>query len=147
MNNFLDTIQSVFYNVLKFENFKIVEKKENSVLFYNNKCYLFIGHHMGEVYVNLSSDKKNTIQPLMWAIINKKIKYSDTLSLKFSPNTKMRDLLIYMLCVEKTLISLYCKDLINGDFSKQEHYVQNFEEKSKEFYRFNEENNYLNDTI
>lgn len=140
MNQLLNTIESIFYNILKLENFEIVEEKESSVLFYNGKCYLFIGHHLGEVYVNLSKDKKRILQPLMWAIINSKISFEDFLKLEYSPETKMKELLIYSLCFERTIISLYCKDLIQGDFSKEDYYFDNFDKKSEELYFFMREN-------
>ena len=144
MNNFHATVESIFHAILKFKKFEILEKKENSILFFNENCYLFVGHHMGEVFVNLRNDRKQIIQPLMWAIINNKIDYNDILPLIYSPNEKMENIVKYNLLTEKNLISLYCKELLDGDFSKYETYIQKFEKKNEELYNFFDREYYSN---
>lgn len=138
MKDFHNLVESIFYSILKLKNFKPLEKNKNSILFFNSKCYLFIGHYhyMGETYVHISKDKKKSIQPLMWAIVNKKINFTEILPLNFSPKTKMEDLVKYNLTTEKTLISLYCKELLDGDFSNLEFYTLEFEKKNEELYNF-----------
>ncbi|WP_042241893.1 hypothetical protein [Jejuia pallidilutea] len=143
MENFNETAEFIFYNIIKYKNFKIVEKNKNSILFTNNKCFLFIGQHMGEIFVNLFKDKESIrIQPLMWAVINKGLKKEDRLPLTFSPDMKLEDFVKCNLSIEKVLISIYCTELLDGDFSKMTYYEDSFEIKSKELYNYYNERYY-----
>jgi hypothetical protein len=140
MDNLHKIIKSIFYNIIEYKEFKVLEKNDNSILFFNNNCYLFIGQHMGETYVYISKEKNdNPIQPLMWAIINKKMNYRKVLPLNYSPEIKMEDLVKYRFCNEKILISLYCDELLDGDFSNLPIYKDNLKKQSAELY------NYYND--
>jgi hypothetical protein len=137
MENFNETVEFIFYNIIKYKNFKIVEKNEKSILFSNSKCFLFIGQHMGETFVNIFKDKESIrIQPLMWAIINKGLKIEESLPLSFSPDMKLKDLVICNLSIEKLLISTYCIELLDGDFLKMSYYKENIEAKNKELYDY-----------
>ncbi len=143
MENFNETVEFIFYNIIKYKKFKVIERDENSMLFTNNKCFLFIGQHMGETFVNLFKDKESIrIQPLMWAVINKGLKTEDRLPLAFSPDMKLEDLVKCNLSIEKVLISTYCLELLDGDFTKMTYYEDSFEIKSKELYNYYNERYY-----
>jgi|GEM_PF-3550058 len=137
MENFNETVEFIFYNIIKYKKFKIVEKNENSILFTNNKCFLFIGQHTGETFVNIFKEKKSIrIQPLMWAIINKGLKIEELLPLNFSPDIKLKDLVKCNLSIEKLLISTHCIELLDGDFSKMSYYKDNIEIVNKNLYNY-----------
>ncbi|GAL66254.1 hypothetical protein JCM19301_819 [Jejuia pallidilutea] len=78
----------------------------------------------------------------MWAVINKGLKKEDRLPLTFSPDMKLEDFVKCNLSIEKVLISIYCTELLDGDFSKMTYYEDSFEIKSKELYNYYNERYY-----
>lgn len=137
MKTFYNIVNSIFHNIIKLKKFELVEHDENSVLFYNNNCFLFVGQHMGEVFVYLSKEKNGTkIQPLIWGIVNRKVDYKNILPLFSSTDIILGELIKYNLVTEKVLITLFCTDLLDGDFTKLSLYTSEFEQKSKELYNY-----------
>jgi hypothetical protein len=138
MSDIRNIINSIFKDLIVKSDFKIIESDAKSILFQNKFCFLFIGHHMGETYVHLMKNKNSTIiLPFMWAMINEKIDYRKTLPIKiFDHNTNSLDVLKYQLVVEKTLISLFCLDILNGDFSNLNNYELKLESQNKLIYDY-----------
>lgn len=54
----------------------------------------------------------------MWAVINKGLKTEDRFPLTFSSDMKLKDLVKCNLSIDKVLISTYCIELLDGDFSE-----------------------------
>lgn len=138
MEDIKEIINFIFYDLIKKFELKIIESDKQSILYQNKVCYLFVGHHMGETYVHIKKERNGTIiLPFMWAITTNKLDYKQTLPINiFDPNTKSIEFLKYSLTVEKTLISLFCIDLLNGDFSNLKNYEQNIELKNKVIYEY-----------
>lgn len=131
-------VDSIFDDLIKKLDFQIVESDEHSILYSNKYCFLFVGHHMGEVYVHIKREKQGSIiLPFMWAVITNKFDYKQSLSVKvFDSNINSLEILKYNLVVEKTLISLFCTDLLSGDFSNLENYQKNIEMQNKAVYEY-----------
>lgn len=53
-----EIINSIFYDLIKKAEFKIVESNGNSILYQNKFCFLFVGHLMGETYVHIKREEK-----------------------------------------------------------------------------------------
>lgn len=90
-----EIINSIFYDLIKKAEFKIVESDGQSILYQNKFCFLFVGHQMGETYVHIKREEKGTlIFPFMWAIITYKLDYKQTLSINlFDSNTNSLEIL------------------------------------------------------
>jgi hypothetical protein len=78
---------------------------------------------MGEVFVIISKEgTKIDIRPILWASFKGKFNYKETISLYYPNSIVLGKILVYNLFMEATYIRLFCKDLLDGNFSKVEEY-------------------------
>ena len=91
---------------------------------------------MGEVEVFISDSINGVkIHPFMWAVVNKKIDFKETVSHEFDPNSKLKFIFEYRLLLEANYINLFCKELLEGDFSMLKYYSENVALANEELFR------------
>jgi hypothetical protein len=138
--DFKQIVEETFYSII-FE-YKLFVRcvNEKHVQLIGENCLIKIHHHMEEVFVIIS--KENTqidIRPSLWASFQGKYDYKETVALRYPNDILLGQILIYNLFHEATFIRLYCKELLDGDFSKAEEYQKKSREILLEQYHYNEE--------
>lgn len=143
--NFKQIVFSIFYSLIDKFQLKVIKEDSQSILLKNNHCYLFIGQQMGEVYVHFRKNEEDEpIYPFMWAVLSDKFDYKLSIPISFDPSNELIKNLEYLLVKDYIIISLFCSDLLEGDFSKLSKYRDNYQVKNKEIYDFRKLNGDFN---
>jgi hypothetical protein len=138
-------VSEIFCTIAEKYKMFIETKGENTIEIYNSKCIISIDVYFGEVFISIKENRtdKIGINPFLWGIINEKINYENITLINYDENTTLNKIVISELHKEFTFISLFCKSLLEGDFSGKKSYLEKVETlrvDMNEFYELKNKN-------
>ncbi len=133
----LHQVLDTFYPIINEYQLKVEKTDKHQVHLIGANCLIEISWHMGEIFVYIKESKEgNGINPMRWAHIFNKVDYKDIIRQEYSPKMVLGDIIKYNLFLESTYIRLFCKELLEGDFSKAATYFENRDSHEWEMYAY-----------
>lgn len=123
MMDFKKAVEETFYSLIVEYKLFVELVDEKYIKLTGNTFIIKVQHHMHEVFVIISKEGTEIdIRPTLWACFRNKYDYKETLPLHYPNGMVLREILVYNLFQEATFIRFFCKELLDGDFSKAEEY-------------------------
>ena len=120
-----ETVRDTFFSIIYSYDAELIAINENNVSLAADKFVIEISWHFGEVFVSLKqSEKEVGIEPLLWAYFTGQLDYKEVLPTNYPPEMLLGEIVKYELAKECAYICIFCKRLLEGDFSQKEEFFK-----------------------
>ena len=123
--NLVEVVEETFFPII--QNYKTsVDRIGDKVVVLTGSNFLIdISCHMGETYVHIKENKDDQarITPYLWACYKKQIDYRKVIPNSYPSEMTLGEIARHDLFLECTYLRLFCTDLLEGDFSKKNQFL------------------------
>ena len=123
--NLEEVVKETFFPIIQNYKTSVDRISERDVVLTGTNFLIDIGCHMGETYVHVKENKDDQarIDPYLWAYFKKQIDYRKFIPKSYPSQMTLGKIARYDLFLACTYIRLFCTDLLEGDFSKKNQFL------------------------
>ena len=115
-----DIVRETFYTIIDTYNAELKSIDENKVQVIAENFLIDVKWHFGEVFVRIKeSEVDEGIEPLLWGYFTSQLDYKNVFPPSYPPEMRLGEIAKNSLFIECTCIRLFCKNLLDGDFSRK----------------------------
>lgn len=123
--NLIEVVEETFFPIIQNYKTSVDRISDKKVVLTGTNFLIDIACHMGETYVHIKENKDDQarITPYFWACFKKQIDYRKVIPNSYPREITLGEFARYDMFLECTVIRFFCKDLLEGDFSLKNEFL------------------------